>query len=297
MTVVINSPEVVRIVERLKCFLKWNADRFDNLDEVHVAVDNPIGWRRGGEYWIKPAIWKSDLCGDDADPQHAARLLRELELLRVQDDENIQVVAKVRDKATRVYAVDGAALAEFRAVTDRRYGGYGRAGALLAIDTQSPQMALITTPSPPDDPPNLAAKLETAASQALDEALAILQLQPHRDDRVYSAVLRAKTAVIGSVLSTQVRVDEAMLRAKRENLLEEHLKDTHACALATLGRYREMTREDIERVLGGAYSRIEKPPPSGVIEQLERMRAGEKPPTKPLHANGPTFDGDAPFEA
>jgi hypothetical protein len=277
--------------------VRWNARRFIRPNDPYERDSDFAGWKRGEgdglEWWIRPATWRGIFTEHNLDPVEAARRLRDLEMLRVQDSENLQRVCMVAGKrSVRAYVIDGAALAEFRVVTGKNYGTYERPGVLLSPEID----ARLISPTNSIDPPNLAAKLETAASQALDEALSILQLQPHRDDRVYSAVLRAKTAVINSVLSTQVRADEAMLRAKREDVLAEHLATAHACALATLGREREMTAEDIKRVLDNGYLKLDKPAPPGVIERLERLQAGEKPP-KARRDDAPTFDGDGPFDA
>jgi hypothetical protein len=54
----------------------------------------PACYRRGEgdkrEFWIEPLVWTEELCGDEIDPQDAARTLKELGLLRT------QIVAKVR---------------------------------------------------------------------------------------------------------------------------------------------------------------------------------------------------------
>jgi hypothetical protein len=44
------SPEVA--VERVRTFLKWCADRFEWLGPGHVPLDNPLGYRRNGEFWV-----------------------------------------------------------------------------------------------------------------------------------------------------------------------------------------------------------------------------------------------------
>ena len=53
---------------------------FDALDEVHEAIANPVGYRRGEgdkrEFWIKPVVWAEELCGDEMDPQNVARALK-----------------------------------------------------------------------------------------------------------------------------------------------------------------------------------------------------------------------------
>jgi hypothetical protein len=237
-----------------------------------------------------PDSWLNDIFdGDAGDSEHAARVLRDVGLLRDQPP-SLQITAKVRGVVKRVYAVDRAIFDWKPEVTKRGNKRNNLAGTLLSVENETP----LISPANSSDPPNLAAKLENAASQALDEALAILRLQPHRDDRVYSAVLRAKTAVIGSVLSTQVRVDEAMLRAKREDALANHLATARACALATLGREREMTEEEVKLVLDGGYRVIDKPAPPGVIERLEQLRAGKKPPKVDARV---VREDDCPFDA
>jgi hypothetical protein len=116
------------IVRTVRNFIRWHAGRFDALDEEHEAIDNPAGYQRGvgdrREFWIKPAVWAEELCGDEMDPQDVARTLKELGLLRTQDDREFQIVAKVRGKSTRVYAVRNAILTWRPPVTAQRYGGY-----------------------------------------------------------------------------------------------------------------------------------------------------------------------------
>jgi hypothetical protein len=84
-------------------------------------------WRGEGdkcEFWIKPVVWAEELCGDEMDPQDVAMALKELSLLRTQDDREFQIVAKVRGKPTRVYAVRNAILSWRQPVTAQSYNGY-----------------------------------------------------------------------------------------------------------------------------------------------------------------------------
>jgi hypothetical protein len=116
------------IVRTVRNFIRWHAGRFDALDEVHEATADAVGYQRGDgdrrEFWIKPAVWAEELCGDEMDSQDVARALKELGLLRTQDDREFQIVAKVRGKSTRVYAVRNAILTWRPPVTAQRYGGY-----------------------------------------------------------------------------------------------------------------------------------------------------------------------------
>src|ERR1700730_14968833 len=65
-----NPAEIVRTVRN---FVRRHGERFDDLDEVHEAIANPVGYRRGEgdkrEFWIKPVVWAEELCGDEMDPQ------------------------------------------------------------------------------------------------------------------------------------------------------------------------------------------------------------------------------------
>jgi hypothetical protein len=120
-----SPPEIVHTVRN---FIRWHRERFDALDEVHEVLANPIGYRRGEgnnrEFWIEPTVWTEELCGDEIDPQDAARTLKELGLLRTQDDNSFQIVAKVRGKSRRVYSVSNAILTWRPVVTGHGYNGY-----------------------------------------------------------------------------------------------------------------------------------------------------------------------------
>ena len=99
------SPEIA--IDRVRSFIKWHEDRFDVLDAPHNLISNPVGWSRGGEHWIRPDTWRDTIFdGDEDAAQDAARLLRDLGLLRVQDGRNCQAVVCVRDrKSARAYVL------------------------------------------------------------------------------------------------------------------------------------------------------------------------------------------------
>jgi hypothetical protein len=50
------SPETA--IDRVRSFIKWRAEKFDALDEVHEPMLESVGWRRGQgekrEFWIRP---------------------------------------------------------------------------------------------------------------------------------------------------------------------------------------------------------------------------------------------------
>jgi hypothetical protein len=207
------SPAAERAIDRVKCFIKWHAGRFDALDEPHEPIADPVGWKRAGEFWIKPETWRDTIFdGDEDAAQDAARTLRDLGLLRVQDSRNCQAVVCVRDrKSARAYVVKPD-IREWR-LTAPAYGAYDAA----QIGPDRPPISLI--PTIPASQPDLASKLEAATSLALDEVLGIMRMRLDTEDRTFQTILRAKSAIINTVLTNQVRVDEAKLRQRSD----EHL--------------------------------------------------------------------------
>jgi hypothetical protein len=214
------SSDAHLIVERMRCFLKWHGERFDILDAPHEPLANPVGWKRGDECWIRPDTWRDTIFDGDEDAAvDAARTLRDLDLLRVQDSRNCQAVVCVRNrKPARAYVVKP----EIREWLTPAYGDY--AAAQLGLTDGNNLGCTSLAPSADGPPPDLAGKLETATSRALDEALQILRLELPPDHRAYQAVLRAKTTILNSVLTNQVRVDEAKLTQTRESVLPEILE-------------------------------------------------------------------------
>jgi hypothetical protein len=76
-------------VERVKLFIKYHEGRFDALDAPHEPITDSVGWKRGGEHWIRPDAWRETIFdGDEDAAQDAARTLRDLGLLRTQDSRN-----------------------------------------------------------------------------------------------------------------------------------------------------------------------------------------------------------------
>jgi hypothetical protein len=58
---------------------------------------------------------------------------------------------------------------------------------------------------------------------ALNEVVAILGFSLNPDDRAFSSILKAKTTILSSVLSAQVRIDETRFETGRKDRLEEIL--------------------------------------------------------------------------
>ena len=73
---------------------------------MHPAVDDALGWRRRHEFWVKPNVWREIFDNNPDVAVDAARTLREIGLLRVQDTDNCQAVVIVRNKkSARAYVV------------------------------------------------------------------------------------------------------------------------------------------------------------------------------------------------
>ena len=98
------------------------------------------------------------------------------------------------------------------------YGAYDAAQIELPYSQDNGSPGLIPL-LPEGSPPNLAAKLEAATSLALDEVLGIMRMQLDPEDRTFQTILRAKSAIINTVLTNQVRVDEAKLRQRSDERL------------------------------------------------------------------------------
>jgi hypothetical protein len=208
------------IVRTVRNFIRWHAERFNALDSSLEPMADPVGWKRGDEFWIKPDTWRNVIFdGDEVEAVEAARTLRDLGLLRTQDSRNCQAVVCVRDrKSARAYVVKPE-IREWR-LTAPAYGAYDAAQIGLPYSEDNGSPALIPLGG---SPPDLPAKLENVVSLGLDEAERILRLQPDWDHRAYQAILRAKTAVLNGALTNQVRVDEGRLKARETDLLPEIL--------------------------------------------------------------------------
>lgn len=207
-----SSSDARLTVERVRLFIRWHEFRFDVLDKPHEPISDPVGWTRRDEVWIKQAVWRDTIFdGDGDEAMSASCALRDLGLLRVQDRGNCAALVNIRGKTCRAYVVLPT-ISEWRPCNGGHNGNNGY--AKVEVDT-SPLSLIPAIPAPPD----LAGKLEAATALALDEVLGIMRMQLDPDDRTFQTILRAKSAIINSVLNTQVRVDEAMLQQRRRDEL------------------------------------------------------------------------------
>jgi hypothetical protein len=58
---------------------------------------------------------------------------------------------------------------------------------------------------------------------ALNEVVAILGFSLNPDDRAFTAILKAKTTILSSVLSAHVRIDESRFETGKRDRLDEIL--------------------------------------------------------------------------
>ena len=204
----------------LNSFIQWNEKRFTPQKDAHDS-DEIVGWKGGKdtnpEWCIKPKVWQDIFEPLGLDPVETARICKQSGVLRVQEEgSNLQVVIIVREagkrEPVRAYAVNAEALDKWQPITGNRYDYYGPA----QLEPDRPPISLIPAiPAPPD----LAGKLEAATSLALDEVLGIMRMQLDPEDRTFQTILRAKSAIINTVLTNQVRVDEAKLRQRSDDAL------------------------------------------------------------------------------
>jgi hypothetical protein len=164
------SPAATLAVDRVRCFLKWNAARFDDLGKPEPMAD-PVGWKRGGEYWVRPDIWRDAIFDGDEDAAvDAARTLRDLDLLRTQQDSGaLQAVVMIRGrKSARAYVVRPAIL-EWK-LTTPAYNAYTLQPTLVDRGETEPPALISCTADGSITPADLAGKLELTVTEALDEA-------------------------------------------------------------------------------------------------------------------------------
>src|SRR4030088_528776 len=82
------------------------------------------------------------------------------------------------------------------------------------------QHAAAILPDQITGPSDLGEKLEQAVNVALNEVVAILGFSLNPDDRAFTAILKAKTTILSSVLNAQVRIDETRFETGRKDRLE-----------------------------------------------------------------------------
>jgi hypothetical protein len=224
------TPDTHLFVERVRCFIKWHAGRFDALDKPHEPISDPVGWTRRDEVWIKQAVWRDTIFdGDGDEAMSASCALRDLDLLRVQDRGNCAALVNIRGKPCRAYVVLPA-ISEWRPCNGGRNGNNG----FVQLEPVGGDTALIPhaiNGLTNDAPPDLAALLEAASRLGLEKAITILGMQLDPESRHFQTLLRAQTALVSTALTAQVKVDEVRLQSNRREEQLPKLLEKIAAAL------------------------------------------------------------------
>jgi hypothetical protein len=97
------TPEIA--VERVRGFLRWCSEKFEHLDGQQGTITDPLGWRRGAEFWVPPGTWHQIFDNDEDAALLAAQALRDNGLLRTQAGPSLQCNVKIRKEVRRCYCV------------------------------------------------------------------------------------------------------------------------------------------------------------------------------------------------
>jgi hypothetical protein len=97
------SPETA--IELVRSFIRWNSEKLERLDSTHEAIVNPLGWRRGSEYWLPSPTWHQIFENDEDAALVGAQALRDNGLLRLQTGPSLQCSVKIRNSVKRCYCV------------------------------------------------------------------------------------------------------------------------------------------------------------------------------------------------
>jgi hypothetical protein len=99
-------------IDRVRSFIRWNGEKLEHLDAGHEAIADPVGWRRGAEYWVPPATWHDIFENDEDAAVFGAQTLRDNGLLRIQSGQvSLQCCVKIRKEVKHCYCVSEKILA------------------------------------------------------------------------------------------------------------------------------------------------------------------------------------------
>jgi hypothetical protein len=189
-----------------------------------VPVEDPPGWATDNEFWIRNTVWRETIFeGNPGDSSAAADALIDHGLLRAKRRErDLEVrertaTVRVREKIFRAFAVSKSILS-WKDPTPARFDEI-----LAARHAATMQHAATIMPDQITGPSDLGEKLEQAVHMALNEVVAILGFSLNPDDRAFSSILKAKTTILSSVLSAQVRIDETRFEPGKKDRLEGFL--------------------------------------------------------------------------
>jgi hypothetical protein len=100
------SPETA--IDRVRSFIRWNW----RLDAPHEAIVNPLGWRRGSEYWLPPRTWREIFEDDEEAALTGGQALRDNGLLRLPAaNRGFQFNVKIKGEIRACYCISEKILA------------------------------------------------------------------------------------------------------------------------------------------------------------------------------------------
>jgi hypothetical protein len=211
-------PSTNHLISRVRDFCRWHEKMFGDPSSRGVPVEDPIGWATDKEFWIRNSVWRNTIFeGNPDDSTAAADALIDHGLLRAKySSEGRERTAnvRVREQIFRAFVVSRSILS-WKDPTPARFDEI-----LAARHAATMQHAATIMPDQITGASDLGEKLELAVHMALNEVVAILGFSLNPDDRAFTAILKAKTTILNSVLNAQVRIDETRFRPVKEDRLE-----------------------------------------------------------------------------
>jgi hypothetical protein len=219
------TPEIA--IERVRSFLHWCGDKFESLEGQHGAIADPLGWRRGGEYWIPSTSWHQIFDNDEDAALIAAQALRDHGLLRTQAGPSLQCNVKIRKEVRRCYCVSEKILTW--QPPSRGSNGSNPAQNGLPYGQDNALPIAISLPPPPTFPENFN---ELTPSERQDHLLAAgMYLQAHllnlsvklapEDAKGIAQLAAVAQAVVGnSIKLDQINVEREDSKKKQERVAE-----------------------------------------------------------------------------
>ena len=217
-------PSTNHLISRVRDFIRWQEKLFGDPSSRGVPVEDPIGWATGKEFWILNTVWRDTIFEGNADDSMAAAdalidhgLLRAKRRERDLEVRERTITVRAREQTFRVFAVSKSILS-WKDPVPARFDEI-----LAARHAATMQHAATIMPDQITGPSDLGEKLEQAVHMALNEVVAILGFSLNPDDRAFSSILKAKTTILSSVLSAQVRIDETRFEPGKKDRLEGFL--------------------------------------------------------------------------
>jgi len=226
-------PSTNHLISRVRDFIRWQEKMFADPSSRGAPLEDPPGWATNEEFWIRNTVWRETIFeGNPCDSSAAADALIDHGLLRAKRRERDlevrerTITVRAREQTFRVFAVSKSILAwrgpsparpdeilAARHAATMQHAMMQRGSLINGIGEQAAQL----------EASELGEKLEQTVHMALNEVVAILGFSLNPDDRAFAAILKAKTTILSSVLSAQVRIDETRFEPGKKDRLEGFL--------------------------------------------------------------------------